>query len=126
MLSSTSSSLSMSNIEAIVERLSAERFRSSTRETYHRMWRLFNQFFIRLDCKPKDWEQRLVLFMGFLVDAGLQSTSVKSYASAIRAVLKELKIKLEPENYLITSLTKACRLKNDVVEHRFPIHKGVL
>ena len=60
------------------------------------------------------------------MDTGLQSSSVKSYVSAIRAILKELKVQLTPENYLITSLTKACRLKNDVVEHQFPIHKGIL
>ena len=118
--------LSTSDIEAIVEKLSAEQYRDSTRHTYHRIWKLFNRFFIRLDFKPKNWEQRLILFTGYLVNEGLKSSTVKTYISAIREVLRELRIPISQDNYLISSLTKACRLKNDVVVQRFPIHKGVL
>ena len=60
------------------------------------------------------------------MNEGLKSSTVKTYISAIRAVLRELRIPISQDNYLISSLTKACHLKNDVVVQRFPIHKGVL
>ena len=94
--------------------------------TYHHIWKLFNQFFIRLDSKPRSWEDRLILFTRFLVNNELQSSTVKTYISAIRGVLREVGMKLAENNFLIMSLTKACRLKNDVVLNRFPILKGML
>ena len=51
---------------------------------------------------------------------------VKSYISAIKAVLKTNGIELNENQYLILSLTKACRLKNDNVKTRLPIYKGLL
>ena len=84
--SSGDSTISMKDIEAIVDRLSMERCRNSTRKTYYHIWKLFNNFFLRLDSKPNNWEQRLVLFTGFLVHNNLKSGMVRSYISAIRGV----------------------------------------
>ena len=46
--------------------------------------------------------------------------------SALRTVLKDDKLDIEDNQFLISSLTKACRLINDKVHTRLPIHKGVL
>ena len=52
---------------------------------------------------------------------------VKSYISAIKAVLQQhLNIKLEEDTYLLSALTKACRLQNDMIKTRLPIQKGML
>ena len=110
---SSSSTISTKEIQLIVDKLSMERCRNSTLETYHRIWKLFNQFFIKLDEKPDTWEQRLILFTGFLVDNKLKSTTVKTYISAIRTILREVNIKLCENNFLLNSLTRACKLKND-------------
>ena len=88
--SSDSSLISTAYIEDIVEKLSMEKHRDSTRETYHCIWKQFNKFFIRLDAKPCNWEDRLVLFTAYLVENKLKSSSIKSYISAIRSVLAEL------------------------------------
>ena len=55
--SSTTSSISTRDMELIVDRLSMDRNRSSTRETYHRIWKLFNHFFLKLDRKPDTWKR---------------------------------------------------------------------
>ena len=50
--SSSSSKISMSDIQSIVEQLKLQRHRQSTKDNYYGIWKTFNQFFIRLDIKP--------------------------------------------------------------------------
>ena len=64
--------------------------------------------------------------MGHLVNSKKQSSTVKSYISAIKAVLNMNNIKLNPDQYLLTSLTRACRVVNDRVRTRLPIKKSLL
>ena len=126
MTSSTTSRISTKSIEEIVEKLCLDRFRDSTRRTYYTVWKIFSKFFIRLDVKPKSWEKRLVLFTGYLVDNKKQSSTIKSYLSAITAILEDEKIHLDEDKSLLSSLTRACRLKNDAFVRKLPISKGVL
>ena len=86
-MGSTSTTISTSELEGIVLRLEMERHRSSTQNQYYTVWKLFNEFFIKLDRKPLSWEDRLTLFVGYLVKSGKKSTTIKSYISAIKAVL---------------------------------------
>ena len=66
------------------------------------------------------------MFIGFLIDKNRQSSTIKSYISAIRAVLQDDGVILDENKFLITSLTRACKLKNDRVHTRLPIQKGLL
>ena len=61
-----------------------------------------------------------------MVQNNRKSSTIKSYISAIRAVLQEIKIELKEDRFLLTSLTKACQLRNDVIRIRLPIQKGML
>ena len=81
---------------------------------------------LRLDYKPDNWEDRLVLFVGYLIQNNKQSATVRSYISAIKAVLREDNQKIDENVYLITSLTKACRLQNNQIATGLPIQKGLL
>ena len=123
---SSALTLSTAEIEHIVECLKSQRCRDSTRKTYHRIWRIFALFYAKLDVKPTLWSDRIVLFTAFLIDNQLQSSTVKSYISAIRGVLAEDGIVVDTDAFLLTSLTSACRLINDQVIHRFPIYKELL
>ena len=67
-----------------------------------------------------------MLFAAYLIQSGRQSSTVKSYLSAVRTVLRTENVKLQEDLYLISSLTKACRLKNDRVKHRLPIQRDLL
>ena len=72
------------------------------------------------------WEDRLNLFVGYLIQGNKKSTTVKCYVSAIKAVLLMNSVKISEDRYLLSSLVKACKIKNDVVRTRLPIQKGML
>ena len=52
--------------------------------------------------------------------------TIKCYISAIKAILMGVNVKINEDRYLLTSLTRACRLKNDCVCTRLPIHSHLL
>ena len=124
--SGDSSTISTREMQLIVDKLKGERNRSSTKANYYGIWKKFNEFFIRLDEKPSTWEERLVLFVGYLVNENRKSSTIRSYISAIKSVLKDDGEELCENIYLLKSLTNACKLKNDKVCNRLPIRKGLL
>ena len=113
-------------MERIVDRLRCNKNRESTRKNYLTIWRCFNNFFIKLDRKPQTWEERLVLFVGFLAEKGRKAATIRSYISAIRSVLSDDGIQLNENKCLLSALTKAVRANHDKVRVRLPIHKRVL
>ena len=127
-LSVSSDSLKISShaIEMIIDRLQSQQTRQSTTHTYLAIWRQFNKFLLSLDKMPKNWEARTVLFIGYLIEKGMQSTTVKSYVSAIKRTLLNDKYKWQDEAVQMNLLTQACKLKNDVVHIRLQIHCSLL
>ena len=100
--------------------------RESTYKNYRCIWRQFNKFIISLDVMPKLWEDRTTLFIGYLIDKDFQSSTIKSYVSAIERTLVDDKYQWNDSKVLLTSLTKACKLKNDCVTTRLPIYCSLL
>ena len=125
-ISTGSSAISTRVIENIIAKLKLNRNRDSTKKNYYCVWRNFNEFFVRLDTKPQTWEDRIVLYAGYLIDQGKKSTTVKSYISAIKAVLLDDGVQLCEDKFLLSSITKACRLVSDHIRTRLPIQKGLL
>ena len=114
-------------MKCIVEKLRVQHYRNSTKQNYYCVWHTFNEFFIKLDVKPPSWEERLILFVAYLADQKQRkSTTIRSYISAIKSVLLDDGVVLNENKYLLTSLTKACKLRNDKVTTRLPIQKGTL
>ena len=113
-------------MEQIVDRLKAEQHRSTTRRNYYCIWKLFNKFFLRLDRKPNSWEDQLNLFVAYLVETNKKSTMVRSYISAIKAVLIGDNREIKEDKFLISAMTRACRLKNDRVHNKIPIKRNML
>ena len=95
-------------------------------DNYYRVWKVFNNFFLRLDSKPDNWEDRITLFAAYLIDSNKKSTTVKSYVSAIKAILARIHIDVNEDRCLLKSLTRACKITKDTVTLRFPIQKGML
>ena len=124
--SSTSSRLSTVEIQHIVEDLKQQQHRDSTKYNYYAVWKGFNEFFVHLDIKPRAWENRLILYVGHLIHCKKQSATVCSHVSAVKAMLKMNNVKITEDQYVLASLTRACRLKNDQVRTRLPIRKGML
>ena len=55
-----------------------------------------------------------------------KSATIKSFISAIKAVLNYEGIQLNEDKVLLSTLVKACWLQNDCVKPHLPIHKGLL
>ena len=100
--------------------------RDTTLANYYGIWKHFNEFFIKLDTKPRTWEDRLILFVGHLINNNRKSSTIKSYISAIKTVLRLDGEHIDEDKYLLKSLTRACKLNNDKVNTRLPIQKGML
>ena len=121
-----SSRIATEDMERIVERLLMRQHRDSTSRTYLSVWRQFNAFVICLDRKPRLWEDRTTLFIGHLINKGFQSSTIKSYVSAIKKTLLMDGYEWDDNLVLIRSLSKACRLVNDRVTTRLPITCNLL
>ena len=120
--SSDASTISTMAVEQLIEKLRAEHNRDSTKKNYFGIWRNFNEFFIKLNTKPHTWEERLTLFVGYLVQKQLKASTIRSYISGIKAVLRQDGYEINEDQYLLTSLTKARRLVNDQhVRTRLPL-----
>ena len=63
-----SSTISTVAIENLMDQLKRKWVRESTQKNYCTVWRLFNKFIVQLDRKPNNWEERLVLFVGYLIN----------------------------------------------------------
>ena len=124
--SSRTSTISAESMSLILENLKGKSQRSSTSKTYLGVWRGFNQFVIRLDVKPHRWEDRVSLFLAHLIDGGMQSSSIKSYKSAIKKILIHDGYDWDDNIILLSTLTRACKLVNDTVKTRLPIQFGLL
>ena len=66
------------------------------------------------------------MFIGYKIDNGMQSSTVKSYFSAIKKMLVEDGYDWDDQKVLLGSLTSACKLINDRVYTRLPIQCSLL
>ena len=123
---SSSSKISAHSISLIIDKLKNKQHRDSTTKNYLTIWRKFNKFVIRLDVKPRMWEDWTSLFIAYMVEQGLQSASVKSYVSAIKSILVTDGYPWNDNRVLLMTLTKACRMVNDKVYTRLPIQCHLL
>ena len=113
-------------LENLIDELKSHRIRASPKKIYFSVWRKFNEFFLKLDYKPNNWEDRLTLFTGYLIDQNKQSQTIKSYISAIRGLLLEINVEINTDAFLLSALTKACKFKSDCQKTRLPIRKPML
>ena len=122
----TSSTLSTEVLQSFVDQLRLQKYRKSMQLSYFKVWQNFNEFFIKLDQKPDSWEQRLTLFVAFLINKNRKSNTIKSYISAIKALLLNIGVELNQDQVLLTALTRACKINNDRVATKIPIRKELL
>ena len=101
--------------------------RKSTTENYLCIWRNLNKFLLNLDEKLLGcWEEKTTLFGAYLIDCGIQSSTLKSYFSAIKHILKLDGYEWDDSKVLLSSLVRSCKIVNDRVKTRLPIQKGLL
>ena len=111
----------------ILEKLKSHQRREPTMKAYYGTWKHFNEFIIRLDIIPRLWEDRASLYDAYLVhEKGVQSSTLKSYISAIKAILVDDGYPWNDNRILLSTLTKSCRLINDRVKTQLPIQVGLM
>ena len=109
------------------ESLKNSMHKKSTRNNYHQIWTKFNKFIIRLDRVPDTWEERTSLYCTHLISNGeIQSSTIKSYVSAIKTKLKLDGYKWDEELVYFNALTRGCKMKNDILISRLPILNPLL
>ena len=109
-----------------MESLKTKRTRSSTYSNYFKIMNLFNKFLVRLDSLPSSWEERTSLYCTFMVQEGVQSSTIRSYISAIKGLLKDDDYDWDDNLVKLGVLTRACKQVNDVIHTRLPIHCKLL
>ena len=126
--SSQSSRISYEYVNTVLDRLQHKQTRESTSDNYLGIWRHLNKFLINLDYNHGNltWEEKTALFGAYLVDGGVQSSTLKSYFSTIKHVLKQDGYQWDDKKALLSSLVKGCKLENDKVKIRLPIKKNLL
>ena len=124
--SSNSSRISTECMNRIICSLKNKQNRESTARNYLVIWRLFNAFIIKLDKRPDNWEDRINLFVAYLINDGKQSSTIKSYISAIRTTLRIDGQILDEDKMILKSMIRSCKLINDKVKIRLPIKYNLL
>ena len=81
---------------------------------------------MQLDKRPKLWEDRAMLFAATLIEQGIQSATLRSYISAIKAILTDDNYPWDDGKMLLRTLSRACRLTNDKLTVRLPIKSNLL
>ena len=110
----------------MIEKLKVQSCQKLTAKNYLGIYRRFKQFILKLDVRPRAWEDKATLFIGYLTENGMQSSSVKPYLSAIKKTLVVNGYKWNDARVQVATLTRACRLINDIVMTRFCVYCDLL
>ena len=101
--------------------------RQTTNDTYMGVWRNFNNFIIALDRIPDTWEEKISVYYAFLIEiCGLQSSTIRSYVSGIKKVLRAINYVCDDEKILLAAITGTCKRENDTAPNRLPIQKNLM
>ena len=127
-LKSCSSKVSILSIKLILEKTHGGLIiESLLRKAICQYGGQFKQIFcLVLDSIPEDWEDRTSLFIGHIIDRGIQSGTVKSYVSTIKGMLIDDGYDWQDGKILLSALAKACKLVNDRMRIRQLIHCSFL
>lgn len=125
--SSNDSLISAEYFEKVLEELELRAVEDSTLEVYMVAWRAINSFYCKLDNKPKPWEQRMSLFIAYMMKKRFEKATIQTYISGIKYVLRNiLHVDVDDNAFRFTALIKAARYKNNKVSLRMPIKLGLL
>ena len=69
--SKSTTTISSSEMRQVIQQMQMNRHRPSTKRNYFGIWKVFNNFIVKLDAKPKQWGQCLTLFVAYLIKIAL-------------------------------------------------------
>ena len=112
--SMTTSSISSRAMDNILQQLKQMWHRDSTCSNYYGIWKKFNKFILRLDIRPTNWEDRLVMYVAYLIHMKRCSTTIKSNGG----------IAINEDTALLATLTQACHLHSNQSKHQADDKEG--
>ena len=118
--------ISADHMWQIIEKLKSFKNRKTTMKNYLSIWRQFNRFLLKLDMKPRLWEDHTMLFAASLIENGIQSSTLKSYISAIKCMLIDDDYNWDNRKILLRTLARSCRYVNNKLQVRLPIQNKLL
>ena len=114
-------------MDLIMQKIKCTQNRDSTAKNYLGIWRQFNYFLMRLEEVPEEWEIRVSFFGAYLIEAQkVKSSTLKSYISAIKHMLKTDGYEWDDSKVWLASLVKSCKIQNDLLQLRLPIKFSML
>ena len=82
---------------------------------------------MNLGCKPPFWEDRIALFLAYLIDKKQPEHPIRSYTSGFKSGPCGDGIVIDNNSYLLASLLRACKyVRHDRVHHRLLEHRGMM
>ena len=75
---------------------------------------------------PNTWEDRFATYIAALIKLEREPQTIKSYISAVKAVLSTEQIYIKEDSYILGALVKACKVRNGMLFVRLPTQKGLL
>lgn len=84
-------------------------------------------FYHKLDEKHQPYEQRLALFIAYMIKKRYEKATIKTYISGIKYMLRNIiKVSVDDEQYHFSALIKSARYRNNKVFLRLPIKLNLL
>lgn len=106
----------------VLDKMKGMKHKPATRRKYHRVFTGLANFVWRLDKKPNNWGDRLILYIAWLSEVKkLQSSTLKSYISAIKQVLITEGYEINEDRVVLDSIIKTTKARNDKLLRRLPI-----
>lgn len=119
--------LSTEFFEKVLQELEFRAVEDSTMHVYMTAWRSMQDFYCRLDRKPKPWDQRMSLFIAYMIKKRFEKATIQTYISGIKYVLRNiLHINVDDNAFRFTALIKSARYKNNKINLRMPIKINLL
>lgn len=120
--SSDSSKISAEYFEQVLEELEMRAVEDSTLKVYISAWHAMNNFYIKLDNKPKPYKQRVALFVAYMIKKRYDPQTIRTYISGIKYVLRNiLHLEIKDVDFTFMALIKGARYKNNKQRLRLPI-----
>ena len=90
------------------------------------MWKNFNIFLLKLDRRPRNWEEGAAWYATYLYHRGFQSSTIRSYISGIKATLINDDYEWDQSAVNFNLVIKSCKMINDSVKNRLPVQNRLL
>ena len=99
----------------------------STKRGYRQAWMNLNVFLICMDRIPDSWDDRVCLFVKQLIVERYPPQTIQSYATAVKAMLKDEGVAIEDNSVVLAALIRSSKQVGKTESRtRLPIQKGLL